>query len=205
MFRLCQKGYTFVETAVALAVISLLTLSIMSGAGVTNRNERFLGEVKSFANTISEAQVNSFATRTGTCASGPCYWRGNVLEYSLGDAQTYPMQLLYGDDLALYSDNRDQRIGIKGKQVYRQIPLGSTGLNISKITVAGNPVSSVSLAFLAPDGNAYTRSSIINPASTPLPYTGKDVIVFELTDAGAGITGVVTFDPVNSKITTEVK
>jgi prepilin-type N-terminal cleavage/methylation domain-containing protein len=221
-----QKGFTLIETVVVLAIIGLLTLVASRGAGSNARNENFSGNVRAFANVLREAQTKGYAVQTGTasgCVSGsgvmlsPCYWRGNVLEYTVGGG-SYTLQLLYGNDLSQFAQTtaisgcatNDQRLCIVGKQQNKSYPLNGIGLQISNIALAGvspDPTN-VSVAFLAPEGRGYVRTGILDnadPANPFVPtspsYSGKNLVTFTLKDdAVPNLTGTVTFDPSSGAI-----
>ncbi len=218
--RRFQQGFTLIETVVVLAIIGLLTLVATQGAGSNARNENFSGHVREFANVLREAQTKGYAVQTGTasgCVTGggvalsPCFWRGNVLEYTVG-ANNYALQLLYGNDLSQFAQTtassgcatNDQRLCIVGKQLSKSYPLSGIGLQITKITLSGvspDPTN-VSVAFLAPEGRGYVRPLILDntdPANPFVPtspsYSGKNLVTFSLKDGAVpNLTGTVTFD-----------
>ncbi len=212
-----KQGYTLIETTVALAIIGLLTLVLIRGAGTSIKTERFSDEVKAFANDIRQAQVHSYTGQVGTCATSPCYWRGTALNfYNNSAGNKYDSMLLNGSDFtntSVATDNT-QQTGISDPVFAASTSLTAEGLKISAIAVnnAGNSApSSISLAFLAPDGKSFTSCDDSGTpcaavtTSTGKPYTGAQNVTFTLTADYVALTGTVIFYPANGKIDVSVK
>lgn len=192
------KGYTLIEVVIVLSIIALLTVTLMLGAGSEIKNERFSGEVKAFANVLREAQVKASTVKTGACASaGNCFWRGTTLDYTANNS-TYTLSLLQGNDMG-----DDQKIGINSKQLDTTYNLSSTGVVLSNISYDSRTEASASIAFLAPDGKAYTSNTSFS--SPNFIFSDQAKIIFTLTNPGVTkLTGTVTFDPLTGTISSTV-
>ncbi len=216
-----QAGFSLVESAVAMAIIALLTVAVVSGAGNNAKIERFSSNVRDFANTLREAQTKSYSIKTGsgTCTNpngqtiATCYWRGNVLEYTKS-GDTYALQLLDGDDLNLYASSlsstgvcatADAQLCIEGKQLSSQYELTNKGVSLTGISITGiGSVDAASVAFLAPDGKMYSSQTIVTSSQfspTQRPYSGQNAVTFTLKDSSLpNMTGLVTVDPASGSI-----
>ncbi|MEX0749094.1 MAG: type II secretion system protein [Candidatus Saccharimonadales bacterium] len=223
-----SDGYTLIEIVVVLAIIGIFTMTLV-GSGTSNiAIERFSGNVNEFANAITEAEVNAYSSQVGSCAEGAdCYWRGNVLEYSVG-GDLYRQYLLLGQDISRFSNNIDQRLGLTGKQIRQEYRLTDIGLNLSGIgsncnladlssnvgAMCASTHGELSLALLAPDGRAYTADQHYVNASPGNPnaydpnvraYDQEVPVTFVLEDEATSLVGYVTYDPKNGSIDTRVQ
>lgn len=204
-------GYTLIETIVVLALIGLLILVVLAGSSNSNRVERLGGEVRAFANLIREAQTKAYSVETSSeCrAAGGEYARGTLLQYTRGTG-SYTLSLICGNDLSPVSGaSTAQTDGLRGKAATKTYELN--GLNLDAITVGGNPVDNVSIAFLAPDGNAYEcvaepggRTCEPGPLN-PIPFGGvssnnRREVTFELNYPGVDVRRLVTFETISAKI-----
>ncbi|MFI5240537.1 MAG: Tfp pilus assembly protein FimT/FimU [Candidatus Saccharimonadia bacterium] len=234
-----SRGFTLVEVSITLAIMMLITGFVVAGATTNIRTQRFSEQVKTFANLFSSSQTTSYANKLTTngiscplagqspinsssssditTAVGPdvCFWRGNVLDFTLngGTNNPYTMSLLYGSDISQASANLSQQDGILGQLA----PLNSYNTNSNGLDLTINydsanpscgssnspvwvPTSSLSVAFLAPDGSAWTAT----PGN--YAYVNRYPLQFILTDSGvAGLTGTVTVTPCTGSIIQVVK
>lgn len=219
-----QSGFTLLETVIVLAIVGLLTLFVLGNSNGTTANERFSGSVHNFAATITDAQTKSYSVQTGTSGCGStegapggtggtaCFWRGNVMTFTTGQL-TYSMSLIYGTDLSLASVGTNPRQGLDGLQAFKTYPLSGlqlTGIALLDSTghVFATP-GTVSLAFLAPDGKAYScyTGSCLPSVLNPAPYQdGSSAVRLSFSQPGSTrLTAQVTFDPVSGTISTIVQ
>lgn len=213
-----QKGFTLIETAIVLGLISILTVAVISGSTVGTNVERFNGQIREFSASIRDAQTKSYTVQTGTCTPGTevilsggqtgCVWRGNVLKFSVaaGASQTYVLSLLQGSDLGTYSGNSDPRFGLTYEYPYKTYDLNSMELFGIDKTSGGttSSISNVEIAFLAPDGSGYVCSSSCNLGGGASPFTDRSSkLTFHFRDVrNPNLMTNVLFDPANGSITT---
>jgi hypothetical protein len=209
-----QRGVSIVELAVAIGLIGLITISVIVSSLGPAKVERFSGDVKEFTNRLREAQTKSYTVDVGSCGTpGTCYWRGNVMEFSVGGT-SYSRNRLYANasgDLSLAAGNLNPTVGItnwesdvnyslNGIEIHMQIPARG-----DKSVLPSDPTF-VALAFLAPQGRAYYCTANCDPRINPSPYTqNTQKIQFTLIDPGTNLTGIVTFDPVSGTINSKVE
>lgn len=224
-FLTSKDGFTLLETTIVLALIGLLTIVVVAGSGNATRNERFSGGIRQIKANIRDAQTKAYTVKTGNgCASSDvspggganvCYWRGNVLTFDALDLpdKTYGLNLLYGSDLSSASGFTDPRNNLYGMSSPALATYTLDSIKVSSINVGGSvasngsvtggvSVSSVSVAFLAPDGHAYSCDSTHNLAGcTPSrpgnssPYLDSGDINITFTDASTTHKSVVTIRP----------
>jgi type II secretory pathway pseudopilin PulG len=200
-----HQGYTMIELVIIMAIIGLLTLSLVAGAGQHGKNQRYSGEVNSFANALREAQTRSYTVETTSCAGLGGYSRGTVMDYDRA-AGSYTLTLLCGGDLSpLAGVNTDQKSGITGKVLVKTNNLN--GLIIDQITAGSVPVQSLAIAFLAPDGRAYyctpdsTNTCQPSPGN-PSPYRSEQRVHFGIRYEGLDLRRQVTFETISGMIKT---
>lgn len=204
-----ESGYTIIEVMVVLGIVMLLSVLLMSGAGGTSKLERFSGEVRAFANVLREAQTKGYTVSTGACAaSTECYWRGNVLEFQ-ENSGSYNLYLLRGQDLSPVTGNIDQTRGISARVTPAQqsYNLDQSGLTLENIIYTrfgtDSYPTSVSIAFLAPDGTGYSATSIGSFAGDQ-PYTEQAQVTFILRDQATGTVGAVRVNTESGRLQTAV-
>lgn len=204
-FKLVRKnagGYSLLEMVIVLAIIALITTSLIAGAGGRAKNERFIGEVKEFANAMRVAQTQAYAVKGQCPAASSCYWRGSVMEYQVGGNARF--SLLYGDDLSAISGR--QTAGIRGASGSVVHDLGAKGVRVEAISFGGTPATQLSVAFLAPGATGYTENSwaATNPSgqfTNTEPYTQQRNIEITLRDSGdINLVATVTFNSVSGII-----
>lgn len=196
---------------------------MVAGSNGNIKNDRFMGELRTFADGLRQAQTRAYTIQTGNISNcsttslapgglgSACYWRGTVLDLAASTSadQTYVRSLLYGEDLSSYTGNTLQQDRLLGKTTDQTFSLRSINLQTITLTDASGistNVPSLSLAYLAPDGKAYSCLSSCTPSpSNTSPFTDSRRISFSFRDASSKLTGIVTFDPISGTISTMVK
>jgi prepilin-type N-terminal cleavage/methylation domain-containing protein len=213
-----HQGFTLLETTIVLGLISILTFAVISGSSVGTNVERFNGQIRDFSASIRDAQTKSYTVQTGTCTAGTqvslaggqtgCVWRGNVLKFNVagGASQPYSLSLLQGSDLGTYAGNSDPRFGLTYEYPYKTYDLNSMELfGIDKTTSGStSSISSVEIAFLAPDGSGYVCPASCNVGGGATPFTDRSSkLAFHFRDVrNPNLMTNVLFDPANGSITT---
>lgn len=220
-----SAGYTLIELTIALAIIGLFTMFLVISAGHNIKVERYSGNVREIADVLRQAQTASHSVETFDCEAmsgfdqeDNCFWRGTVLEYET-DAGHYNRALLWGNDVSEFAAIQDHGSGIRGKEQHtlydinqRGIRLRDIGINCNMATFdPENPGSScartvdeLSIAFLAPDGRAFTADQhytngsgsdgLDNDINQP-PYDDRDPVTLVFQDESTDMYGHVTFEP----------
>ena len=167
------------------------------------------------------SSINAFTPSAVAVGPKVCFWRGNVLDIdtTTPTSAIYIMSLLYGDDISQASANLSQQDGILGQLPPMQVH-NSNGLSISTQFDIANPncgdsnipswtsTNQISVAFLAPDGNAWTSQGLpagFGDYTRVDPFPDHYPIRFNIRDSGApNLSGLVTVIPCSGSITTQV-
>ena len=232
LFQVRKKelGFTLLETTIVLGIVGILTVAVLSGSGNATKNERFNGGIRQIKANIRDAQTKAYTVKTGNgCAStdvspgggaNVCYWRGNVLTFDSLDLpdKTYGLNLLYGSDLSAANGFTNPLNNLYGTSTPALATYALDSIKVSSINIGGSvasngnvtggvSVTSVSVAFLAPDGHAYSCDSTHNLAGcipsrpgNPSPYLDSGDINITFTDASTSHKSVVTIRPSDGTI-----
>lgn len=220
-----QSGFTVLETVIVIAIIGLFSMVLVASGGQNVKVERFSGSLRNFADSFRKAQVASYSIKSGQCpGSGECFWRGTLFELS-APSTSYQRYRMLGSDVSQFAIHSDQRKGIESKDPAssKTINLEKNDLQVTRIGIdcdessfnsnpnsmnCSNYTTEISVAFLAPDGRAYTADEHYTNqqlSSEELPFNGERPVTLVVTSLGADLTGYVTFDPKNANVDIQVR
>lgn len=230
-----EPGYTLVELAVVIALVGLITLTLMVSSGHNIKVERFSGGVNEFANELRETQVNAYSTKGVDCPDPPdpadpacaenLYIRGHLLEFTV-DQDHYSKALLLGRDLTAFQGEFNQRRGLTNKRyestsvpfsniggvVLREIGKECTQGYSSDVDdlddICNTKTTNFSIAFLGPEGRAFVKNQHFSNAQYTFidePYDDEYITIFALEDEATGLIGYVTFYPESGNIEVRIR
>ncbi|PSO43232.1 hypothetical protein BRC19_01780 [Candidatus Saccharibacteria bacterium QS_5_54_17] len=221
-----QSGFSVVETIIVVAIVGLFT-AVLLAAGTQNiQVERFSGSLRDVADAFRKGQNESYSIQSGECPQDrECFWRGTLFEFETNTPREYRRYRLRGNDLSDFAANSDPKRGITGKTAKQtvsltdqQMRLRGIGFNCEESEFGSgfnveshcqDDTQQLSVAFLAPDGRAYTAdetktnaqlSTSASNSSEPPPYADQRRVTLVVESLGTDLTGYLTFNPKNANV-----
>ncbi len=203
-----SRGYTLLETVIALAIIGLITVTIAAGSGRNITSQRFSDEVRQFANNLKAAKTQSYTTQTGSCGTGlVCYWRGTELEMDNSTSATN-YKYNYLNSSTDYQLNGDSQNGgsfietLVTTYTLNNLQIQSITYNDGTQTYSGTTqVPSIAVAYLAPDGKMATSK---NKIAGTFPDQDSTITIKLKTPGATNLTGTVIITAADGTISTSI-
>jgi len=108
---------------------------------------------------------------------------------------------LYGDDASRLSGG-SQSMGLTGKAPLESVNLQQMGMRLVSIKHGSVSTSQATIAFLSPDGQAYTEPVIIAISSfspNVSHYSRTVSVTLEFVDIATDMTGTIEYNPVSNR------
>lgn len=208
-FRVHKPGYTLIELTVVIALIGLMTLTLIGSFSNNTDTESFSGNVRLVVDRLEQSQVSAYSMNTQTSCPLPdraeCYERGILHEYDAG-ANTLTISDLYGEDVLRMREDGDEFGGIHGRAVREVIDFRDRNLRLSLIDYNGSLTTRISVAFLSPAGSSYTRDDVYRfDGSDYSPYDEQRPLTFTFTSPVTTLEAEVAYDAQNDTINTSIR